>query len=660
MVGIGWWPLIAAVLAQVPPPATAPPAPQPLAERYAKLERMVPMRDGALLFTAIYLPKAAEALQPIVMRRTPYSCAPYGEDKFPDALGPSKAFTERDYIVVLQDVRGCWRSEGTFENMRPQQPRSAVGAPSSAAIDESTDTWDTIDWLVKNVPGHTGRVGLWGISYPGFYAAAGSIDAHPALKCSSPQAPIADWFFDDFRHHGALFLPHAFHFLNGFGVERPGPTAERRPPAFEFPTPDGYQFFQELGPLANADARWFKGKVPYWNELLAHPNYDSYWQVRNLLPHLRKVAPAMLTVGGWFDAEDLYGPLQTYRALERLNPGIENALVMGPWSHGGWARGDGDRLGAIQFGGPQSLWYREHVELPFFERHLRGEPGGVGGGATPPPPAEATVFETGANRWRSFAQWPPKEATPTTWYVRGDGMLARDAPPTDGEACDEFLSDPRAPVPFTGKIERGMSREYMVDDQRFAARRPDVRVWQTAPLAADLTLVGPLLAHLWVSTTAADADWVVKVIDVFPPDFAWPAEPGAAEASGSSGRNGRDGSDEVMGGYQMLVRSEVIRGRFRDSYAEPKPFRAGEPTLVKLPLQDVLHTFKQGHRLMVQVQSSWFPLVDLNPQSWVADISQADPAAFVAATHRVWRDAQHPTRIELSILPALATETTTR
>ncbi len=652
---IDW--LVVATLAQAPAPVAPAPL-APLSERYTKLERMVPMRDGVALFTAIYLPKTSEALQPVVLQRTPYSCAPYGEDKFPDSIGPSAAFHQREYIVVRQDVRGCWRSEGDFENMRPQLVRHGDAPPPPAgAIDESTDTWDTIDWLIKNVPGHNGRVGMWGISYPGFYAAAGMIGAHPALKCSSPQAPIADWFFDDFRHHGALFLPHAFHFLNGFGVERPGPTSDRRPSAFEFPTPDGYQFFLELGPLKNADARCFHGKVAYWNELLAHPNYDEFWQSRNLLPHLRNVAPAVLTVGGWFDAEDLYGPLQIYRAVERLNPGVENTLVMGPWSHGGWARGDGERLGDVRFGGKQSAWYREQVELPFFERHLRADPHAPGA-AAPPPPAEATVFETGANRWRTFAQWPPPEAEPTAWYLRGDSMLARDAVPTDTEACDEFLSDPRKPVPSNGAIARGMTSEYMIEDQRFAACRPDVLTWRTGPLEQELTLVGPLLAHLWVSTTREDADWVVKVIDVFPDDFAWPAEPeiasaaGAAAAAAGDARPRRASRDTPMGGYQMLVRSEVIRGRFRDSYAEPRPFQPGEPTLVRLPLQDVLHTFRKGHRLMIQVQSSWFPLVDRNPQTWVADISQADAAAFQPATHRIWRDATHPTRIEVAVLPA--------
>ncbi|MSR48060.1 MAG: CocE/NonD family hydrolase [Planctomycetes bacterium] len=638
-------------LAQVPAPVPSAPA---WSDRYAKWERMVPMRDGTSLFTAIYLPKSSllqdstAETHPILMRRTPYSCGPYGEDKFPDSLGPSAGFPLRDYIVVHQDVRGCWRSEGEFVDMRPQRAPDPVvlGDEVANCTDESTDTWDTIDWLVKNVPANNGRVGMWGISYPGFYAAAGMIDAHPALKCSSPQAPIADWFFDDFRHHGALFLPHAFWFLNGFGVPRPGPTSERRPSAVELTVQDGYDFFLGLGPLKNIDATLFKGRVPYWNELLAHPNYDSFWQARNLLPHLRKVAPAVLTVGGWFDAEDLYGPLKIYRAIEQLNPGIENTLVMGPWAHGGWGRGDGDRLGNVRFGAKQSLWYREQIELPFFERHLRGQ--------SPAPQAEATIFETGANRWRAFEQWPPKEAVPHAWFVRGDQMLAQDAAPTDLEACDEFTSDPRKPVPFTEPIVNGMSRAYMTDDQRFAARRPDVLVYQTEPLAEELTLVGPLLAHLWVSTSREDADWIVKLVDVFPPAFEYPAEEGGGEGGAGEARRAAktDPPPPPMGGYQMMVRSEVIRGRFRDSYAEPKPFAPGVPALVKLPLQDVLHTFQKGHRLMFQVQSSWFPLTDRNPQSWVDDIAQADAAAFVPATHRVWRDAAHPTRIEVATLPA--------
>jgi len=624
--------VVASLLLQAPPPAApqaAPPAAPPLSERYTKLERMVAMRDGAQLFTAIYLPKSTDVPHPIVMRRTPYSCAPYGEEKFADSLGPSPLFAEHDYIVVFQDVRGCWRSEGTFDNVRPQ-----IAAEPGAKIDESTDTWDTIDWLVKNVPGSNGKVGLWGISYPGFYAAVGMIDAHPALACSSPQAPIADWFFDDFFHHGAFFLPHAFWFMNGFGVERPGPTSERRKPAFEADVTDGYDFFLAMGPLKNADAKWFRGKVPYWNVLASHPNYDGYWQARNLLPQLKKVAPAVLTVGGWFDQEDLNGPLQIYRAIERQNPGVENALVMGPWSHGGWARGDGDRLGNVRFNGKQSAWYRDHVEFPFFERHLRGQQQLAA-------PAEATVFETGSNEWRTFDQWPPKGTATRSFFAAGGGRLAASAP-SDGDAFDAFTSDPAKPVPFSEQVTRGMTREYMTDDQRFATRRPDVLTFASEPLDADVTLAGPLVAHLWVSTSRDDADWVVKLVDAHPDDFKYAGADGDAAKS--------DPAQRPMGGYQMMVRSEVIRGRFRDGYAQPKRFEPDAPTQVKLPLHDVLHTFKKGHRIVFQVQSTWFPLVDRNPQQWVDNVFEAGEADFVPATHKVWRDAGHPTRFEAGVL----------
>ena len=620
--------LVATLLLSQAPPVVAPAAP-PLSERYTKLERMVAMRDGAQLFTAIYLPKSTAEPHPIVMRRTPYSCAPYGEEKFADSLGPSPQFAANDYIVVFQDVRGCWKSEGTFDNVRPQ-----IAANPGATVDESTDTWDTIDWLVKNVPGHNGKVGLWGISYPGFYAAVGMIDAHPALACSSPQAPIADWFFDDFFHHGAFFLPHGFWFMNSFGVERTGPTSERRKPAFEAEVQDGYDFFLAMGPLKNADAKWFRGKVPYWNVLASHPNYDGYWQARNVLPQLRKVAPAVLTVGGWFDQEDLNGPLQIYRAIERQNPGVENALVMGPWSHGGWARGDGEKLGHVRFGGKQSAWYRDQVEFPFFERHLRGQ-------QQLAPPAEATVFETGANQWRTFDQWPPKGTAAKSFFAAGGARLATSAP-ADDAAFDAFTSDPAKPVPFTEEVARGMTREYMTDDQRFAARRPDVLVFASEPLEADVTLAGPIVAHLWVSTSRDDADWVVKLVDAHPDGFKYAGADGEAAKADPTQRN--------MGGYQMMVRSEVIRGRFRDSYSQPKPFEPDAPTLVKLPLHDVLHTFRKGHRIMFQVQSTWFPLVDRNPQKWVDNVFEAEEADFVPATHRVWRDAAHPTRFEAGVL----------
>lgn len=605
-------------------------------EHYVKRITDIPMRDGVRLRTHVYALRDSATACPILLLRTPYGIAPYGEDEFPDFLGPSDLFVREGYIFAYQDVRGRMMSEGAFENMRPH----VVAKRGPRDIDESSDTYDTIDWLVRNVPGNNGRVGQWGISYPGFYASAGMIDAHPALHAVSPQAPIADWFFDDFFHHGAFFLPHGFNFFATFGLPRPEPTTQWGP-AFDHGTPDGYQFFLDLGPLRNADARYFQGRVAFWNQITQHPNYDEFWQARNILPHLKNVAPAVMTVGGWFDAEDLYGTLMTYRAIERQNPQSTNVLVMGPWRHGGWSRGDGDRLGEISFGEKTSLFYRSEIELPFFERFLKvPAPVAADADATLVPLPEAYVFETGVNRWRTFEHWPPAGVRTRALYLRENGRLSFDAPVLAGDnAADEFISDPARPVPYAETIEIGMRAEYMTDDQRFAARRPDVLVYQTEPLTTSLTLAGPMTAELWVSLRATDrpdavraldADWIVKLIDVFPPD--------APDYDGMTpGRR--------LGGYQMMVRSEVSRGRFRDAYDKPRPFKPGDPTLVRLPLQDVLHTFQPGHRVMIQVQSTWFPLVDRNPQKWVDNIFEADDDDFVRSTHRVHRGGRWATRL---------------
>lgn len=612
-----------------------------MAEHYTKTEVMIPMRDGVRLFTSIYAPKDSSEPHPMLMRRTPYSCRPYGEDQFPGRVDPGPEYALDGYILVYQDVRGCYRSEGTFVNMTPHLDDKA----SEKEIDESTDGYDTIDWLVNNVPNNNGRVGLWGISYPGFYAAASMIDAHPALKCSSPQAPVADWWYDDFHHHGAFFLPHAFWFLSSFGQPRPEPVSERPGRGFEVADPDGYDFFlHETGTLAALQTQYLHGDIQFWNKLVEHPNRDEFWQDRNILPHLHKVAPAVMTVGGWFDAEDLYGALKTYQAIEAKNPDSFNILVMGPWYHGGWLRSDGERLGDAWFGSPTSPFYREHLQKVFFDAFLLGD-----GEADLP---EATVFETGANQWRTFDQWPPAQVKTRYLYLGDDSRLLL---PTEAGAqaidersspdetpagrdrdFDEFVSDPARPVPYTQEITQRMTREYMTDDQRFAARRQDVLAYQTEPVAEPLTLAGPILAELWVSTDHQDADWIVKLIDVYPDD----AEdfPNLPEGTHT-------------GGYQMLVRSEVIRGRFRDDPARPVPFTPGEPTLVTLPLQDVLHTFEPGHRVMVQIQSTWFPLVDRNPQKWVDNIYLAEPADFVKATHRVYHSEEHPTRIKVGVLP---------
>jgi putative CocE/NonD family hydrolase len=596
--------------------------PRYIRANYTRHDYRIPMRDGARLYTVVYAPKDASQKYPVLIRRTPYSSAPYEKDQFPGSLGPNKYFAAEGYIFVTQDVRGCYLSEGTFDNMRPQLTQPG----GKQDIDESTDTYDTIEWLLKNVPNHNGKAGLWGISYPGFYAAAGMINAHPALKAVSPQAPIADWFFDDFHHHGAVFLPHTFNFFANFGQPRPEPTPHRAH-SFKHGTPDGYQFFLDLGPLKNVNARYFKDRVAFWNRMVEHPNYDDFWKARNLLPHLKKVAPAVMTVGGWYDAEDLYGIFHTYQAVEKQNAGIFNVLVIGPWRHGGWSSDDGSRLGNIRFGSETSHYFQKHAELPFFNHHLKGK----GEHHLP----EALVFETGVNRWRRANHWPPKSTRKQSLYPHARGRLTFQPPGEDEGGFDEYVSDPARPVPYTEDIAIGMSTAYMTDDQRFAARRPDVLVYQTSALTRDVTLAGPMWAELFVATSGTDSDWVVKVIDVFPPDAEDP--PGLR-------------AGQHMGGYQMMVRSEVMRGRFRNSYSKPEPFVANQPTRVAFELQDVLHTFRKGHRIMVQICSTWFPLVDRNPQKYVENIFRAEESDFIKATQRVYHSRQHPTRLEVGVL----------
>ncbi len=590
--------------------------------RYVKHEHMVPMRDGVRLFTSVYAPRDTARQYPVMLSRTPYSCRPYGEDKYRPSLGPNKKFSDEQFIFVCQDVRGRVMSEGEFVNVRPHL--TVKDDPTD--IDESTDTYDTIEWLLANVPNHNGRVGMWGISYPGFYCSAGMIDAHPALKAVSPQAPIGDWYFDDFYHHGALFLPHAFNFLVSFGKPRPAPTEERGE-RFEHGTPDGYQFFLDLGPIKNVNERYFHEDISFWNDMVAHPSYDDFWKARRILPHLKKVAPAVMTVGGWYDAEDLYGALNTYQAVEKQNPGIVNTLVMGPWVHGGWGRSDGDKLGLARFGAKTAEFYRENIEFPFFNCFLKDICG--------EPLPEAYVFETGANEWRRFDVWPPAGVERRELYFQGNGGLSFEAPTAQGEVYDEYVSDPARPVPFSEAVSIEMTKEYMVDDQRFASRRPDVLTYQTSVLEEDVTLAGPIEAELWVSTSGTDSDWIVKLIDVFPNDAKNPEET-------PRGKH--------LGGCQMMVRSEVIRGRYRNSYEKPAPFTPGQPTKVKLTLQDVLHTFQKGHRIMVQVQSTWFPLVDRNPQKYVDNIYLAEESDFIKATQRVYHGGSQASHLRVGVL----------
>jgi len=581
---------------------------------YTKYDHEIAMRDGVKLFTSVYIPKTVEAQLPILLLRTPYSVRPYGEDQYPAALGPSEFFAREGYIFVSQDVRGRFHSEGQFEHVRPH--KVVKTGPKDA--DESTDTWDTIDWLVKNVPHNSGKVGIWGISYPGFYAAEALMDAHPALVAASPQAPVTDWFVgDDFHHNGALYLAHAFRWFSANDRTGGDRTGEAPAQNFQYPSPDGYRMFLDLGPLANIDDTMLKGSAPYWSDFRQHPTYDSFWKERDVRQYLRNVHPAVLTVGGWFDAEDLFGTLAAFRSVEKGGPASFNGLVMGPWFHGGWSRGDGESLGAVHFGSKTSEFFREQIEFPFFQHFLKGKEAGQ--------PPKAYVFETGANRWRRFDSWPPPESKPVTFFFHENGELKLDsAPAGSSPAFDEYISDPARPVPYIGYIANTMTREHMVDDQRFAATRTDVLVFQTERLESDLTLAGPLSASLFVSTTGTDSDWVVKLIDVYPDNYPDP-DPNPAGLH--------------MGGYQQLIRGEAMRGKFRNSYERPEPFKPGIMTRVEYTLPDIFHTFRRGHRVMVQVQSSWFPLVDRNPQTFV-DIYAAKRTDFQKAIQRVYRYSQ--------------------
>ncbi len=589
---------------------------------YIKSEHQIPMRDGKKLYTVVYAPKDTTQKYPLLMSRTPYGAGPYGAEAYKGSLGPSPLFMPESYIFVYQDVRGTFQSEGEFDDMRPFNPNKK----SNADIDEASDTYDTIEWLIKNIPNNNGRAGIYGISYPGFYSATALQDPHPALKAASPQAPIADWFIgDDDHHNGAYFLIDSFSFNTFFGMPRPQPTPNQFFSGFDYGTPDAYQYFLKLGTVANA-MKYFKGENKYINDVMAHPDYDEFWQARNVLPHLKKVTPAVMTVGGWFDAEDLYGPLNIYQTIEKNNPNTFNALVMGPWSHGGWARGTGESLGNIRFDSKTSEWYRENVELKFFNFYLKDK------GELKQP--EALVFRTGANEWKSYEQWPPKDAQAKSIYFQANGKLSFDPPGSSSSESDEYVSDPAKPVPYTSEITNNRGTTYMIEDQRFAAMRPDVLTYQTDVLTEDVTLAGPMVADLFVSITGTDADFVVKLIDVYPDNAP---------------NNSPAGAQVKMGGFQMLVRGEVMRGKYRNSFSKPEAFKPNQPTEVKFNLQDINHTFKAGHRLMVQVQSSWFPLVDRNPQKFV-DIYHAVESDFQKATHRIFHSGKLSSHLKVGVL----------
>ena len=608
-------------------------------DNYDKAEVMIPMRDGVKLFTVIYTPKKKGEKVPILMNRTPYSVAPYGKDdkgkdQYKTSLGPDELFAREGYIFAYQDVRGRWMSEGTFIDVRPE-----IANTKKVAFDESTDTYDTIDWLIKNIPNNNGRVGTYGISYPGFYTSAGSIDSHPALKACSPQAPVSDWFHgDDMHHNGALFLTQNFWFYTFFQPNAT-PTSD---PKYIKPwkgrnTQDGYDYFLKTGGLKEVADSYLTGigvRMPYWDDMMQHPTYDQYWKDRNVLPKLNNVKCATMTVGGWYDNEDLYGALGTYQHIEKQNPGIFNILVVGPWSHGGWNRGPGDWLGTAYFGTSTGEYFRQNMELPFFNHFLKDK-GDISR------LKDVNVFDTGSHEWKGFDTFNPTGSSDTAIYLTAKGGLSF-TKPAGSTAFDEYVSDPMNPVPYTQKITRNYPRDFMTEDQRFASQRPDVLTYETEPLTEDITVAGSIKPSLFISSSSTDSDFVVKIIDVFPDDYKFPDGVKPPDSSAFSVFQ--------PGGYEMLLRGEPMPARFRNGFEKGEPLTPNAVTPLNYVMPGIVHTFQKSHRIMVQIQSTWFPLVARNPQRFAQNYQLETAASFQKATERVYFGGKSASAIVLPII----------
>jgi len=598
-----------------------------LVTHYTRRDVNIPMRDGIKLYTAIYEPKAKDEQHPILMNRTCYSIAPYGDGTYKNFWSPGHymEYFRKGYIIVLQDVRGRYMSEGEFEDVRPFKENK-----KGKETDEASDTYDAIEWLLHHVANNNGKVGCWGISYPGYYATMAALSGHPALKAVSPQAPVTEWFLgDDFHHNGAFMMMDGFNFYSSFGKPRHG-LVKSGANGYQYNVKDNYQFYLNAGPLKNL-AAMMGDSIAFWKDLYNHPNYDAWWKARNTRNFVQHIpaGTATLVVGGLFDAEDCYGAWNLYRAIEH-KANNSNKLVMGPWSHGGWSRYTGEYLGNVRFGMKNSEWYHKNIEGPFFDYYLRGQ-GSVKA------VKEANIFFTGSNKWRTFEKWPPAGEHLQAIYLNENGSLSWVPPAAAGS--NKYTSDPARPVPYTEDVHFRRVTEYMTDDQRFASRRPDVLVYQTDTLTKDVTLAGPVVADLYASISTTDADFVVKLIDVFPDNFEYKDD-----------KDGKgNGKDYPMYGYQMLVRGEVMRGRYRNSFENPEAFTPGKITEVRYTLPDVAHVFKKGHRIMVQVQSSWFPLVDRNPQQFV-DIYKADASDFVPCDVRIHTGKDYPSAILLPVL----------
>lgn len=586
---------------------------------YDKEEVYIEMRDGVKLFTSIYTPKESDEKNPILMFRSPYNSEPGGEQAYNFFTTIYERFIDENYILVFQDVRGRYMSEGEFVHVRPFIP-----GKKKKQVDEASDTYDTAEWLIKNVENNNGKIGVTGTSYPGFYATMAALAGHPAIKAVSPQAPVTDWFMgDDWHHNGAFFLIDGFNFMTWFGDPHFGQSRQSVPLDFSYGMADNYKFFLELGPIRNTK-KIIPDSIYYWYEIFDHPNYDDWWKATVPLPHLKKIKPAVITVGGWFDAEDLYGALQTYKAIERQNKSSHsNYLVMGPWSHGQWGLGEANHLGDIYWGMNANEMFHE-LEVDFFNYFLKEEGSGDFN--------EAYIFLTGANEWKTYDTWPPSDATEMKVYLGENGTLDFSKP----DATDyyvEYTSDPDRPVAYLEDVHMNRKSSYLTADQRFASRRPDVAVYQTEVLEEDLVLTGTVSADLFVSMTGTDADFIVKIIDVFPDQMQKPADADI---------------DVPLGGYQMLVRGEVMRGKYRNSFEEPEAFVPGEITKVHFDIPDLAHTFKKGHRMMIQVQSSWFPLVDRNPQTFV-NIYECGEEAFQESDIRIYSSSDYPSSITVMV-----------
>ena len=592
-------------------------------ETYEKHEYQISMRDGVKLFTSVYTPKNNSEKHPILIMRTPYNIAPYGEDKYSRILEFLPDFVAEEFIFVFQDVRGRYMSEGTFDNMRPYIPNK-----KDNETDESSDTYDTIDWLINNIDNNNGKVGIWGNSYPGFYAIMGSINAHPNLVCASPQAPISDWFIgDDMHHNGAFSLLMSFNFFKQFGVPRSEPLT-KYPVLIEYDSPDAYNFFLDYTPIKKINEEILRHQISFWDSMSAHGTYDYYWKSRSNLQYMKNIKPALLIVGGWYDSEDMYGPLHIYKTIEKNDPQNDTRIIMGPWTHGSWNWVKGDSLGDFSFGQNTGEYFRKNIMLPFFKYYLKGE-GEL-------KLNDAYAFDTGKNEWGDFDTWPPKNIEETKFYFQSDEKLDQNLSKSN-DAYSEYVSDPFNPVPYTSKFESAESfydHLNLIEDQRFASSRPDVLTFETEPLSENVTVAGPITADLFVSTTGTDADFVVKLVDVYPNDEKDP-NPNPSEIE--------------MGGYERLIRTEIFRGKFRNSYENPEPFVPNKVAEVKFNLNDAYHTFKPGHKIMVQVQSSYFPFFDVNPNTF-CDIYNADKDQFKKAEIKVYHSKDYPSAVTLSII----------